>query len=708
MSFLNPFFLIGLVALAVPIIIHLINLRKPQKLAFSTTAFFMELQRSTIKRLKIKKYLLLAMRALALLFLALALARPFMEPDLAGLNPRSGDILYTIVIDNSPGMDQVDEDGPYYEQAKEFAEELIGRAGSDDRFMIIPTHGEMETSRSVTANEARSLLDDIEPVNKGNYTRDRLRLAAGNISDTQLDGGTIYWLGDGSQTSVDTAEDFDWEAYDLDRRQVPLYYVKVGDEYSNNVGISSIEPVNQIISKGLPFSVEVEVTNYGNDPVRNYFVELEADGQSKGQYEVELNPGQQRNYVFEVVPDEAGSIGGVASLDGDPHQFDNRRYFSVQVPETRTMLLVYEDSEDQQYTSFLTPVLEASLETSAQLEFESIEVQNLDAGRLANADGVILEGLTRIPEHLEDELQSFVQDGNGLILFPSETSQMDSYNQFLSRMNAGRFTGMRGTYARFEQVAGFDRLVEGHPILDEIFDKQEDEEIQISTPSIYHHWIYDSAGQGGNTIFRTNLNESLLTEQSFGDGRLIISSMGVDPGWSNFPVNPLFAPIYYRTALYATAYEDQTEMQHTLGSRFEMLFNFDQPSVEITLGDIELRREGEVTGDGVLVEDEAMDWMPGLANVRAGDQENLVAVNQHISESDFSTLNTEELQQFLEAEFNLVNLIDITDMDSAELDASMQAAGFGSEIWNWFIWLALLFLVLECIVSRLYKAENNA
>ncbi len=707
MSFLNPFFLVGLIALAIPVVIHLINLRKPQKLAFSTTAFFRELQRSTIRRLKIKKWLLLAMRALAVLLLALALARPFVEPQLTGFNPRSGDILYTVVIDNSPRMDQVDEEGPYYEQAIEFAEQVIDRAGSDDRFMIVPTHGEMETSRAVSRNEALAILEEMEPVNKGNYTRDRMRFAANAINDTPLDGGTIYWIGDGGETSVEKIEDFDWESYDLDRRQTPVHYVKVGSESSGNVGISSVESPNQIISRGLPVSMDVEVTNYGEDPIVNHYVELESEGRSVGQYEVELDPGQSRNYVFEVVPEEAGTISGQASLDGDQFSFDNTRYFSLQVPETRNMLLVYEDHADQEYASYLTPVLEAALETSAQLEFESVELQNLDASRLAEADGVILEGLTRIPEYLESDLQSFVQDGNGLILFPSGTSEVAGYNSFLDYLNAGQFTGMRGDYAHFEEVAGFDRLVEGHPILDEIFDKTDEEEIQITTPRIYHHWIYDTGERSANTVLQTNLGEPLMTEHSVGSGRLIVSSMGVDPGWSNFPVNPLFAPIYYRTALYATAYEDRTEMSHTLGSAFEMDFNFEESSVEINLNDLQLRPDAEFTGSGVRITDDAVDWKPGLATITSGEQENVVAVNQHISESDFSTLELTELETFLESELNLVKLIDASAMSSSDIDATLQAAGFGTEIWNWFIWLAILFLILECIISRLYRTESN-
>ena len=84
MNFLNPLFLLGLLAVAVPVIIHLINLQRPQKVAFSTLSFFNELRKSTIRRIRIKQYLLLALRTLAIFFLALALARPFLPPTITG------------------------------------------------------------------------------------------------------------------------------------------------------------------------------------------------------------------------------------------------------------------------------------------------------------------------------------------------------------------------------------------------------------------------------------------------------------------------------------------------------------------------------------------------------------------------------------------------------------------------------------------------
>ncbi|MFW6347826.1 MAG: BatA domain-containing protein [Cyclonatronaceae bacterium] len=83
MSFLTPFYLLGLLAIALPIILHLINFRKPQRQAFSTLVFFRRLQRSSMKRLKLKKRLLLALRIALLALLAMALARPAFSPGTA-------------------------------------------------------------------------------------------------------------------------------------------------------------------------------------------------------------------------------------------------------------------------------------------------------------------------------------------------------------------------------------------------------------------------------------------------------------------------------------------------------------------------------------------------------------------------------------------------------------------------------------------------
>jgi uncharacterized membrane protein len=79
MTFLNPAILIGLAAASIPILIHLLNLRKLKKIEFSTLNFLKELQKNKIRRVRLKQWLLLALRVLIILMIVTAFARPTLE-----------------------------------------------------------------------------------------------------------------------------------------------------------------------------------------------------------------------------------------------------------------------------------------------------------------------------------------------------------------------------------------------------------------------------------------------------------------------------------------------------------------------------------------------------------------------------------------------------------------------------------------------------
>src|SRR5262245_25141602 len=78
-SFLNPLFLFGLAAAAIPVIIHLFTRRRPKEVLFPSLEFLTEVNQSEIRRLKLKQWLLLLLRTLAILALALAMSRPALK-----------------------------------------------------------------------------------------------------------------------------------------------------------------------------------------------------------------------------------------------------------------------------------------------------------------------------------------------------------------------------------------------------------------------------------------------------------------------------------------------------------------------------------------------------------------------------------------------------------------------------------------------------
>ena len=125
MIFLNPAVLFGLLAASIPVLIHLLNLRKLKKIEFSTLAFLKELQKNRIRKIKLKQWLLLALRVLIILLLVFAFARPTLEGIAIGGTTSAAKTTAVFILDDTFSMSVVDADGSYLNQAKQSIQELV-------------------------------------------------------------------------------------------------------------------------------------------------------------------------------------------------------------------------------------------------------------------------------------------------------------------------------------------------------------------------------------------------------------------------------------------------------------------------------------------------------------------------------------------------------------------------------------------------------
>ncbi len=709
MSFLNPFLFIALAAAVIPVIIHLINFRKPRKVAFSTLSFFQELQKSTIRRLNLKRYLLLALRILAIAMLVTALARPFLPPDISGwLGSSAEGQRVALLIDNGPSMMQIDESGPYMDQIHSVAEEVISQSSDGARFIVVPTHGELESGRWMRKAESLHYLERLEPVNKGGYPEERMTFIQDLLRDEPGEAGRIYWLSDARKTQLDKMEDGFMSA-DPDKEYQPVTFIKVGNESFQNVSVASVSLAGQVLGEGVPVGVSVTVRNFGDQAVYNSFLSLEMSGERIGQYEVSLQAGQEQELLFEVIPVSTGSIRGKVILEGGTYSFDHTRYFSMDVPESRNVLLVSDHGEDETRRSYVKPVLDAATETGTRIRASQTDISTLREYDLDTFDAVILESVRRIPDYLQAELVQFVQKGRGLLFVPSEQGDIENYNRFLQQANAGSYTGMRGDYGRFEEIASLQPLRDGHLLVDDIFETQDNEEVRIDMPSIYHYLRYQQPdSQRGSTVLRSNLDDPLFVEQPFGDGMVLVGTLGFSPGWSNLSVKPLYAPLLYRMILYVVAWEHGGVREHILGNPFDRQVSDFGAVVTMTLNETEMRPETSTGTGGLRIRYPASEWSPGWLELDLDGKKYTIAVNQDILESDFASLSVSETESFLENILPVAGVISVSGYSESEIRSAMAAISFGRELWNWFIWLALAFMVAECIISRMYRTETSS
>ena len=159
MTLSSPLFLIGLVAVAIPVIVHLFNFRRYRKVYFSNVDYLEQLQTETRRQSRLRQLLILAARILAIVFLVLAFARPVVPNRNNPLKTGSSDV--SIYVDNSFSMERTDGSGTLLEKAKTKAREIVSAYGPTDRFQLLTNDAEGRQFHWLSKEEVLVEIDNM-------------------------------------------------------------------------------------------------------------------------------------------------------------------------------------------------------------------------------------------------------------------------------------------------------------------------------------------------------------------------------------------------------------------------------------------------------------------------------------------------------------------------------------------------------------------
>lgn len=697
MSFLNPIFLFALLTVAVPLLIYLLNIRKPKKVRFSTLAFFDSLQTTALKRIRIKRWLLLATRCLAILALVFAASRPFLPPELGWADQSEAKVI-GILIDNSPSMDRVDQNGPYLEQALGIAKELIEMTEGDARFSVNVGNGQSLNIPILSKSAAIRRVDEISTSNTGNFLRQRLQNMKSDLLHEEEPNKIIYLITDAQESQFVSLEE-----EDSSDQQVFLQAITVGNGSTSNLGFEEVRiETGQGSSVNRPQLRNV-IKNFGNQPVSNAFVSLSINQELISQQSFNLAAGQSEEFLFEIPSLEERNIPVELLIEGDELSFDNHFYAAIRQPGEKQVLMIHESRTGSRFHSYLQPLLNAASEQSERFHVDFRTYENLETSLISNYDAIILDGLREIPDYLIQSLVSHAESGGGLLFMPSADGSLNSYNRFLNYAGVGRYSNIVGDYGSFEAI---DRIAEpndGHPMLDNVFENAEGE-IRLNVPEIFYYYAIETSGSD-ITVLRSRTGSPMIVESRVGNGRVIYSAIGSDPGWSNFPIKPFFAPFFFRTIDYLMEGERAELQTHVLGEAFQAELSSGRQNILLNIGDEAILPDIRQTFQGITVSYSAEEWEPGWMELNSENEIFLYGLNQHAMESELVSLTEEQLENMLRTSFQTVRVTSREGMTGG-LGSELQSATFGREIWYWFILAAFILLVTESIISRHYKIEQ--
>jgi hypothetical protein len=697
MTFLNPVVLLGLVAAGIPLIIHLINLRKPRRVDFSSLAFLEELRQQTMRKLKVKQWLLLALRTLAIAFLVLAFARPTIESQsVAGLT--SGRRSVAVIVDNSLSMDLRDQRGSYLTQAVDVASQFIGLLTPADQLAILPLVDDGLPHPLGQPTLAAAELDQITPSFGSARLGRALDDAAATLSDAVHRSTEIYLVSDMQRTNFSDST----VAQSFDAHRIVL--VPVGEQSADNVAITGARVASSIVDIDQTVVVEVDVRNFGTQAVRNWGLSAYLDNERVAQSTATLEANEAATVSISVTPRSRGWLRGRMVLEDDAFLYDNEWFFTLHVPEERRILIVRGAGRD---TAFLDLVLSTELRDGRRLfQLDEAEEGSVSGTFSGDYDAVVLLGVRAVAPGLASALRSFLAHGGGVMLFAGEEAAEGAYNEILSSIGGGTFSGLAAASGG-SGLTTLDRLDLEHPLFRSVFEDEDVSSEGIERPLIAKMVRYLPGEGDEQTLAATTIGLPMLQEIRYEGGRMLIAPFLPDPEWSDLPVRGLFVPLLFRSMYYLTSNLDAFDRGAQSGDRatYRVAAARDVGQLRlVSQTGQEWIPEQRASGRGLHFTLPATLLEPGVYDVVANQSTiQRFAVNLDSRESDLERMDATDAAQWIQGRTGSEpSVLEVTSSGSA-IGSVQIARETGVEIWNVFLTLALVILVAEMLVAARWK-----
>jgi len=704
MTFLNPLILLGLAAAAIPLIIHLFNFRRPRRVNFSSLAFLHELKKSTMQRVRIKQWLLLALRTLAIAFLVLSFARPTLRGTLVGKLGGRGRTSSAVVIDNSTSMTLRDGSGAYLDQAKAIVTGLLNEFESGDELMVLASPGQ-STSGVFHQNQASAIeaVSEIAPVVGSEKLTAAIESAARDLASRPNLNRDLFVVSD-FQTSMFT----DSTSFNVDPG-IRLILLPLGTDGRGNVAVTDVEVLSQIITEGQPVQFEARFANYGSDDVRGIVASLFMEGERIAQATVDVQANSSATARFVASPRGRGWLEGHIEIDDNQYLFDNRRQFTLHVPEERSILIA---TGTGARSDFIRLSLSSALATgAARFITDEIDETALAGTSLGGYDTVILAGVTTLSSGERAALAQYVESGGGLLLFAGDNIQISDYNDLLGDLGGGSISGFTGAESGDQMIGAFDQVDVDHPLFEGMFEPdQSGRRPQLEQPVIFRSLAYTPGSGAEQNIIALTGGIPFLQEIRSGQGSVLFYTVEAGTTWSDFPVRGLFIPMIYRSLYYLSATGSVSGDAMTAGSSMQLLLAGIDDNITLTVRDVsgqEFIPEQRRVFGGVVLNLTGSFFLPGTYEILAGgDVIRRIVVHLPVAESDLALADPEDVSEHLsQLSGSDVSVMDLTLTGSTTLEEQLRAARTGLELWNVFLGLALLFLVLEMLVAKHFRPE---
>ena len=654
LAFVNPIFLLALAAGVIPVLIHRLVQRHGKVKKFSAVRLLLLSQQNLVRPERLKELILLALRVLAVLTLALLIARPVWL--FSGVFSTGEEGAKVLILDNSLSMGYREERGDRFELAKAHARDILNTLKG--RVLILPTAdvpGKNLDDLPLEWMNPEKALRELEAISlsfsKGNpETALNRAFQAGKDLNAPLEVVILTDLARG-----------EWEGLQQGRlKNVPpnltLTFVRFGGiQRDPNLTVKEVRLSKGEAVAGAPGRLEVTVGNLSGKPASAQ-VQLLFQGAKVEQKSVDLPAGEDGKITFDLVLDKAGWVRGEVRLAGDRLPLDDQFHFPLKARERVKVLVVDGDPRTALKASesyFLVNALQPGRGEETSFHVQVIPEGELERMDLKSWDAIFL---LNVPQPPSSPLAAYLQSGKPLFIFLGNRVSPEHYQRLpffpwrLKEVKEG------GAPARvLTGPAGLNR--EGSPSLSGI----SDESLKKASFERYYR-----VARSGRTLLALENGDPLLVEGEWEKGRVFLFASSADLDWNDLPLNAAFLPLVHGLLKEGVGLS-QSPLPPTL--RIGETFPGAGPPVPIT---------GTPGG-------------PGIFQFPSASGEMWQGVNPPVEESDLRKMSAEEMKK------RLVSM-EVKVIESGEGNAGTPLAG-RKELWPYILGFLLAILGVEMGVA---------
>lgn len=649
MQFKHPEILYFLLALIIPILVHLFQLQKFKKIVFTNVAFLKKIDLQTRKSSRLKKWLVLTTRMLLFSGIIFAFSQPYFST-----KNSSQKIHNSIYLDNSISLNSIGEKGKLLQIA---AQEIIQNVSDEESYSLLTNNN---FYKNLTASELKNILKKVNFTTKSLQLKEvLLKIHSQNNNKINSLNNTIL-ISDFQNITKNKNKEFT-------NVTKPISLIKTRPVLKNNISVDSIFIDNK---NERDFTLNVVLKNQGPKKT-NIPISVFNDSNLISRRSFSIESDTRKTIDFDI-QNQSRFRGQIKIQNNDVFSFDNNFFFTINFDAKINVLSIGKKS------GYLSNIF-----TENEFVFSHVSDTKINYNILPKQQLIILNELDNIPNALSNALNDFLNKGGNLVIIPSMHTSISSYNTFFSSIRLGKISRNQRDSLKITKIH-FD-----NPLFKNVFTKKVQ---NFQFPNVIQS--FNNTFNGVPLLSFENTS-SFLSKSTVGTGKCYWFAGAISAANSNFTNSPLIVPTLYNIAQnslhiskpYYTLHERNViELNEVIGK--------DQV-VSILGGNgafIPLQQNSQ---NKISITTTDKPTIKGFYQIVSKDTLQTISYNNPSSESIVDYL---DIHEFANQNAN------ITTFDT--ISSYFQEANEKNEVqwlWKLFLALAIVSLLLEILILKFFK-----